>query len=84
MSLEDKLKETQVVSRINAIDAAYKGNPYKGSNFKATWNGYSSDGYALVKYQNRVYSVSNIAGRSARSGQKVVLRVAKGFRQVNY
>ena len=84
MDLKDKLEETQTASRINAIDAAYRGNPYQGSNFKATWQGYNDDGLAQVKYQNRIYTASNIAGRSARSQQRVLLRIAKGMRQVNY
>jgi|TARA_Y100000289_G_C3791715_1_gene84395 hypothetical protein len=84
MSLEDKLKETSDTSRLNAIDEAYKGNPYQGSNFKATWQGYDDDGHAQVKYQDRTYTASNIGGRSAKSNQKVVLRVAKGKKQINY
>lgn len=84
MNLEEKLQQTQTAARINAIDAAYKGNPYSGSNFKAFWQGYNDDGLAIVKYQNRTYSARNIAGRSITANTKVTLRVAKGFRQVNY
>ena len=84
MDLNDKLRETRTASRINAIDAAYRGNPFNGSNFKAIWQGYNSDGLAQVKYQNRLYTASSIAGRSVRSNQKVLLRIAKGMRQVNY
>lgn len=84
MDLEEKLNQTNTAARINAIDAAYRGNPYRGSNFKVSWQGYSNDGLAVVKYQNRTYSARNIAGRSTIANTKVILRVAKGFRQVNY
>lgn len=84
MSLEENLQNEATGSRINAIDAAYRGNPYKGSNFVGKWNGYNADGFAIVKYQDREYTASNIAGRSARLNQRVILRVAKGKRQVNY
>ena len=84
MDLEEKLNQTNTAARINAIDAAYRGNPYRGSNFKVSWQGYNNDGLAVVKYQNRTYSARNIAGRSTIANTKVILRVAKGFRQVNY
>ena len=84
MDLEQKLNQTNTAARINAIDAAYRGNPYRGSNFKVSWQGYNNDGLAVVKYQNRTYSARNIAGRSTIANTKVTLRVAKGFRQVNY
>ena len=84
MNLVNKLKQTSTQSRINAIDAAYAGNPYQGSNFKGRWSGYNSDGMAQVKYQDRTYTASNVSGRSARPNQSVVLRVAKGRKQVNY
>ena len=84
MNLQEKLKETQTASRINAIDAAYRGNPYRGSNFKVSWQGYNDDGLAVVKYKNRTYTGRNIAGRSTTGNSKVTLRIAKGFKQVNY
>lgn len=84
MDLEQKLQQTQTAARINAIDAAYKGDPYRGSNFKVSWQGYNTDGLAVVKYENRTYTARNIAGRSTVANRKVALRIAKGFRQVNY
>lgn len=84
MDLEDKLNQTNTAARINAIDAAYRGNPYRGSNFKVSWQGYNDDGLAVVKYKNRIYSARNIAGRSTIGNTKVTLRIAQGFRQVNY
>lgn len=84
MSLQNTLNATANASRLNAIDAAFRGNPYEGSNFKANFAGYNDDGFALVRYQDRVYSAQNIAGRSARGNQTVLLRVAKKKMQINY
>lgn len=84
MELVNKLSETANVSRLNAVDAAYAGNPYAGSNFKASWQGYNNDGQAIVKYQNQVYTAKSIASAAAKSNQTVILRVAKNYRSVNY
>lgn len=84
MELTNKLFEAANVSRLNAVDAAYAGNPYAGSNFKADWQGYNDDGKAIVKYQNQLYTAKSIAGRAAKLRQTVLLRVAKNYRSVNY
>ena len=84
MRLRNILREVQTTSRLNAIDAAYKGSPFSGSNFQATWQGYDDDGHAQVKFQDRIYTASNIAGRSAQRDKKVVLRAAKNKLQINY
>lgn len=84
MELVDKLSEAANVSRLNAVDAAYAGNPYAGSNFKASWQGYNDDGQAIVKYQDQVYTAKSIAGTAAKLNQTVLLRVAKNYRSVIY
>lgn len=83
-SLLDGLREKAGVSRLNAVDAAYIGSPYAGSNFKAKWQGYNDDGMAIVKYQDQTYAAKNLSGKSAEINKTVFLRVSKGVRTVNY
>jgi len=84
MDLRDSLQQTANTSRINAIDAAYQGSPYGGSNFQGKWKGYDDDGYAKVEYEDRTYKANNIGSKSIQKNKKVFLRVAKGRKQVNY
>ena len=84
MDLEDMLQQTASSARLNAIDAAYLGSPYGGTNFQAKWKGYNDDGLARVEYEDRIYTASNIGSKSIQRNKKVILRVAKGRRQVNY
>lgn len=84
MKLIDKLNENSNVSRLNAVDAAYAGNPYAGSNFKGKWKGYNEDGMSTVKYEDQVYTAKNLSGQSAAKNKTVFLRAAKGSRTVNY
>lgn len=84
MSLIDNLNQASGVSRLNAIDAAYAGSPYAGSNFKARWQGYNEDGMAIVKYQGQVYTAKNLSPKAATKNKTVILRVAKGFRTTNH
>jgi DNA repair exonuclease SbcCD nuclease subunit len=84
MNLMNKLNEASSNSRLNAIDAAYYGNPYAGSNFKTRWQGYNDDGMAVVKYQDKNHAGRNISGRSARLNKEVTLRVSKGQKIINY
>ena len=84
MGLIDKLNENSNVSRLNAVDAAYAGNPYAGSNFKAKWQGYNEDGMSIVKYEDQLYTAKNLSGQSAAKNKAVFLRAAKGIRTVNY
>jgi len=84
VKLIDKLNENSNVSRLNAVDAAYAGNPYAGSNFKGKWKGYNEDGMSTVKYEDQVYTAKNLSGQSAAKNKTVFLRAAKGSRTVNY
>ena len=84
MTLIDKLNENSEVSRLNAVDAAYAGNPYAGSNFKAKWQGYNEDGMSIVKHEDQLYTAKNLSGQSAVKNKTVFLRAAKGSRTVNY
>lgn len=84
MNLIDKLNETSNVSRLNAIDAAYMGSPYAGTNFKAKWQGYNSDGQAVVKVGDQNYAGSSLGQNYTTRNSNTVLRVAKGLRIVNY
>jgi hypothetical protein len=83
-NLLDKLKETSAFSRLNAVDAAYIGNPYAGSNFKAKFQGYNEDGMSIIKYQDQLYTAKNLSGQAAERNKTVFLRAAKGIRTVNY
>ncbi len=83
-NLFDRLRETSNISRLNAVDAAYLGNPYSGSNFKAKWQGYNEDGMSIVKYQDKLYTAKNLSGQSTTKNRTVFLRAAKGSRTVNY
>lgn len=84
MNLLDKLNQASNVSRLNAIDAAYMGSPYAGSNFKAKWQGYNSDGQAVVKVGDQNYAGKSLAQTYTTKNKNVVLRVARGQRIVNY
>jgi len=83
-NLFDSLREASGVSRLNAVDAAYAGNPYAGSNFKGKWQGYNEDGMSIIKYQDQLYTAKNLSGQSAARNKTVFLRAAKGSRTVNY
>lgn len=84
MSLTDKLNQTSNVSRLNAIDAAFFGNPYGGSNFIAKWQGYNDDGISVVKYLDQTYTGVNLAATYTRKNTDVLLRVAEGYRSLMY
>lgn len=84
MDLPSKLNETSNLSRLNAVDAAYAGSPYAGTNFNAKWQGYDADGNSLVKYQGDTYTARQLSMHSILANTSVVLRVARGVRFVNY
>lgn len=84
MSLTDKLNQTSQISRLNAVDAAYTGSPYAGSNFNAKWQGYNEDGLGVVKYLDQEYTGANLSNRYTRKDSDVLLRVAKGRRTLMY
>jgi hypothetical protein len=84
MDLVSRLNETSNLNRLSAVDAAYVGSPYQGSNFKAKWQGYDADGNATVKYNGQVYTARNLSSRSSVLNKSVILRVSKGSRFVNY
>lgn len=84
MQLINKLNENSNVSRLNAVDAAYAGSPYAGSNFKAKWQGYNEDGMAVVKYQDQTYTAKNLSSTSTVKNRTVFLRVGKAHRTVSY
>ena len=84
MSLTDKLNQTSNVSRLNAVDAAYLGNPYGGSNFTAKWQGYNDDGMGVVKYFDQTYTGVNLSAKYTRKNSDVLLRVAEGRRSIMY
>lgn len=84
MDLMSKLAQTADVSRLNAIDAAYLGGPYAGTNFKAKWKGFNDDGLAQIEYKDKTYTASSIGSKSITRDKSVLLRVAKGTRQVNF
>lgn len=84
MNLEDQLSEAASLSRLNAIDSAYIGNPTRGSNFQVRWQGYNSNGQAVVKFENNFYSARNLGNYSIIKNKPVMLRVSRGLRNVNY
>jgi len=84
MDLLARLNENSDLNRLSAIDAAYIGSPYQGSNFKAKWQGYNADGAPIVKYNGQTYTAKSLALNSTVLNKPVVLRVAKGSRIVNY
>ena len=78
------LQELSNASRLEAVDAAFSGNPFNGSNFTAKWNSYNQDGHAVVKYQGFLHSAKNISGRTPNASKTVMLRVSKMQKLVNY
>lgn len=84
MNLAEKLDQTSNISRLNAVDAAYTGSPYAGSNFTARWQGYNEDGLGVVKYEDQTYTGVNLSNTYATKYSKVLLRVAQGRRTLNY
>lgn len=84
MDLLGKLNETSNLNRLNAVDAAYVGSPYAGSNFKAKWQGYNDDGKAVVRVGDQNYAGTSLAQNYTTKNSPVVLRVARGYRSVNY
>ena len=84
MNLTDKLNETSQMSRLNAVDAAYTGNPYAGSNFVARWQGYNQDGMGVVRYLDQNYTGKNLSNVYTKKDSKVLLRVAQGRRTLMY
>ena len=84
MSLEQKLSQTSDMSRLNAVDAAYQGSPYGGSNFTAKWQGYDDNGIAVVKYLDQEYSAVNLSAKYTTKNSDVLLRVAASRRTIMY
>ena len=84
MNLVDKLNETSQMSRLNAVDAAYAGSPYAGSNFTAKWQGFDENGMGVVKYLDQSYTAKGLSNVYTVSNSKVLLRVAKGRRTLMY
>lgn len=84
MDLISKLDETSNLGRLNAVDSAYVGSPYAGSNFKAKWQGYNDNGQAVVKFGDQTYAGRSVAQNYTTKNSSVVLRVAKGHRSINY
>ena len=84
MNLTDKLNQTSQVSRLNAVDAAYEGSPYGGSNFVAKWQGYNDDGMGIVRYLDKDYTGTNLSNTYTRKESKVLLRVAERRRTLMY
>lgn len=84
MDLQSRLGEAANMSRLNAIDSAFVGNPNSGSNFQVRWQGYDSNGRAVVKYENNTYTARNLGNYSITRNKTVMLRVSKGLRNVNY
>lgn len=84
MNLTDKLNQTSQMSRLNAVDAAYAGSPYAGSNFVARWQGYNENGVGVVKYLDQNYTGTNLSNTYITKDSKVLLRVAQGRRTLMY
>ncbi len=84
MNLNDKLSQTSQMSRLNAVDAAYAGSPYAGSNFVARWQGYNANGKGIVKYLDQNYTGTNLSSNYIKKDSKVLLRVAQGRRTIMY
>lgn len=84
MNLVEKLDQTSEMSRLNAVDAAYEGSPYAGSNFNAKWQGYDEDGHGVVKYEDQTYTGTNLSSNYIKKQSKVLLRVAKARRTLMY
>ena len=84
MNLTDKLNQTSQMSRLNAVDAAYTGSPYAGSNFVARWQGYNQNGLGVVKYLDQNYTGTNLSNIYIKKDSKVLLRVAQGRRTLMY
>jgi len=84
MSLEQKIGQASDMSRLNAVDAAYQGSPYGGSNFTAKWQGYDDNGIAIVKYLDQEYSAVNLSAKYTRKNSSVLLRVAAYRRTIMY
>lgn len=84
MNLTDKLDQASQMSRLNAVDAAYAGSPYAGSNFVARWQGYNEDGIGVVRYLDQNYTGVNLSNTYTTKESKVLLRVAQGRRTLMY
>lgn len=84
MNLVKKLDQTSSMSRLNAVDAAYSGNPYGGSNFTAKWQGFNEDGMGVVKYLDQTYAGHGLSNTYTVYNSKVLLRVAQGRRTMMY
>lgn len=84
MNLFDKLNQTSSMSRLNAVDAAYAGSPYAGSNFTAKWQGFNEDGLGVVKYLDQNYTGQGLSNTYTKYNAKVLLRVAQGRRTMMY
>lgn len=84
MNLTDKLDQASQMSRLNAVDAAYTGSPYAGSNFVARWQGYNEDGIGVVRYLDQNYTGVNLSNTYTTKESKVLLRVAQGRRTLMY
>ena len=84
MNLVDKLNQASSMSRLNAVDAAYAGSPYGGSNFTAKWQGFNEDGMGVVKYLDQTYTGQGLSNTYTVYNSKVLLRVAQGRRTLMY
>lgn len=84
MNLADRLNQVSSMSRLNAVDAAYSGSPFAGSNFTARWRGFNEDGMGVVKYLDRTYAGHGLSNTYTVYNSKVLLRVAQGRRTMMY
>lgn len=83
-NLLGKLSDTANMSRLNTVEAAYKGTPGAQSNFKARWQGYDDKGNGLVKVNGAVYTANTIAASSIQQNRSVVLRAGKGIKSIHW
>jgi hypothetical protein len=83
-NIQQKLNEVSAMSRLEAIESAYAGNAAGGSNFKARWKGFDSNGRAQVEVDGQIYTGTGIGSRAVPGNYDVMLRVGKGVRDINW